>query len=298
MRFVTFREKGQEGGPARAGVLTGEAVCDLAHPAMLGALGGVAADVGALVVAGLAGMATAIARHGLAPDACRPLGGLRLLAPYVPGRIFGFAHNYTDAIAERGAAPPAEPTLFMKDPRSVIGPGDPIVLPAGIGGVTYEAEVAAVIGTRAEGVSPADALSYVAAYAVFNDISASEMIRREGSFDRGKNLPGFGPFGPFLVTADEVPDPQALRLGLTSNGTVRQDGTTATMLFGVAALVSILSHQGFLLPGDLIATGTPAGAAPAQKPPTWIQPGDTLCAWAEGLGSLTNPVIRGPALHG
>jgi len=295
MRFVTFLD----GGAPRAGVLDGDAVIDLADASMAAALAGVAPDMLAMIQAGLASVAAAIAAHGLRAAARRPLSRLRLLAPLrKPGRIVGVVHNYRDAIAERGATPPAAPMQFEKLASTLAGPGDPIVLPAGIGGVTYEAEIAAVIGTRAEAVAPDEALRHVAAYGVFNDISASALIRRDGRFDRGKNLPTFGPFGPCLATADEVPDPHALRIGLTNNGKALQDSSTGQMLFRVAELVSILSHQSALQPGDIIATGTPPGVAPTQDPPTWIMPGDTLTAWVEGLGSLTNPVIEGPEWHG
>ena len=301
MRFITFRA----GGATRAGVLVGDGadpldrVTDLAHPAMQRALQGVAPDMLAMVQAGLPVIAERIAQDGLATEATLDLAQVRLLAPLGnPGRVFGIASNYRCAIAERGVATPTSPVLFMKQPSTLIGPGESVVLPEGIGGCTYEAEIAAVIGIRAEAVDPADALGHVVGYGVFNDISASEMIRAEGSFDRGKNFPSFGPFGPFLATADELGDPQALRIGLRNSGTVMQESNTAEMLFDVANLVAILSRESALLPGDIIATGTPAGIAPARKPPTWIKPGDTLSAWVEGLGTLTNPVIAGAALHG
>ncbi|MBV9557966.1 MAG: fumarylacetoacetate hydrolase family protein, partial [Pseudolabrys sp.] len=253
----------------------------------------------AMVQAGLPDVAGRIARHGLSEAAALRGGDVRLLPPLPnPGRVFGIASNYRCGLAELGRTPPDAPVLFMKRPETLIGPGTPVVLPADVGGCTYEAELAAVIGSSADNVAPEIALSHVAAYGVFNDVSASEMIRREGSFDRGKNLPGFGPFGPFLATADEVGDPQALRLGLRCNGVVMQESTTAQMLFDVANLIAILSRDTPLQPGDVIATGTPAGIAPARKPPTWIKPGDVLSAWVEGLGTLTNPVVAGGPLHG
>jgi 2-keto-4-pentenoate hydratase/2-oxohepta-3-ene-1,7-dioic acid hydratase in catechol pathway len=301
VKLVTFRHTGS----VRAGILQGDAsgpedlIFDLQHPAMRPALGGLEPQVQLLLEAGLERVTADILAHGLHADAALPLRQVFLLAPVPrPKRIFGIAHNYRDALAERGMALPAEPILFMKEGATVIGPGEAIVLPEGIGGCTYEAELAVVIGRRADSVSAADALSHVAAYGIFNDVSASEMIRRDGAFTRGKNVPSFGPFGPYIVTADEIADPQALRLGLTVDGKALQDGTTSQMLFGVAELVSFLSHQTPLEPGDIIATGTPAGVAPVQNPPTWLRPGTTLCAWVEGLGTLTNPVIEGPAFHG
>ena len=295
MRFVTF----EHGGKVRAGVLAPGGVNDLAHCAMQPALSGMPADVASFVQGGLDRVAIAIAGHGLRDEACLPMVAVKLLAPIArPCRIFGIAHNFHCALAERAMPLPKEPVLFMKQPATIVGPGDAIVLPLGIGGVTYEAELAAVIGRGGNDIAEADALSHVAGYAAFNDISASDMIRRDGRFDRGKNLPTFGPLGPWLATADEVPDPQAVRISLTMDGKLLQDGTTARMLFGVAQLIAYLSRSTRLEPGDIIATGTPAGAASARKPPTWILPGATLKVSVDGLGTLTNPVVEGPPLDG
>jgi 2-keto-4-pentenoate hydratase/2-oxohepta-3-ene-1,7-dioic acid hydratase in catechol pathway len=189
-----------------------------------------------------------------------------------------------------------EPVLFMKEASSLVGPGEPIVLPADVGGVTYEAELAAVIGTRADRVTREQALAHVAGYVAFNDVSASELIKREGRFDRGKNLPSFGPIGPFLATADEIPDPQNVPIRLDVDGTVLQDGSTATMLFSLAELIAFLSAREPLEPGDVIATGTPAGVAAVRKPPAWLRPGQTVTIRVGGLGTLTNPVVEGPPL--
>jgi 2-keto-4-pentenoate hydratase/2-oxohepta-3-ene-1,7-dioic acid hydratase in catechol pathway len=302
MRFVTFLPLNGPDAAPRAGVLlkggasSDEAVIDLAHPAMKPALGGVAPDLSAMLTAGLDGIRQRI-EHGFVEAARRPLSSVRLLAPLPsPGRIYGLAHNYRDAVAERGMEPPAEPVLFMKLASSVVGPEEPIVLPAGIGGVTYEAELAAVIGRRADRVSRGHALAHVAGYVAFNDVSASEMIKREGTFERGKNLPSFGPMGPFLATADEIGDPQKVGIRLDVDGTVLQDGSTATMLFDLASLVAFLSASSPLEPGDVIATGTPAGVAPVRTPQTWLQPGQTVTIRVEGLGILSNPVVEGPPL--
>lgn len=301
MKFVTFRQA----DVVRAGVLEGDAsgandaVFDLAHDAMRPALDGVEPQVGALLRAGLADVVKTIAAHGLAPSAMLPIADVNLMAPIPhPRRIFGFAHNYHDALAERGMQPPAEPVLFMKHSETVIGPGQAIVLPKGIGGVTYEAELAIVIGRKASKVSKERALDHVAAYGVFNDVSASELIRSDGHFNRGKNIPTFGPFGPFIASSDEVPDPHALRVGLSVDGKVLQSGSTRDMLFDIPMLISFLSDLGTLEAGDVIATGTPAGVAPVQKPPTWLQPGTTVHTWVEGLGNLINPVIEGAAFNG
>lgn len=301
MKFVTFSESGR----ARAGVLIGDGagpmdhVVDLAHPAMHPALDGIEPQMQSLLDAGLPGIIQAIEAHGLIGKAELPLASVDLLAPLPrPRRIFGIAHNYRDALAERGMPPPREPVLFMKAPGTIIGPGEAIVLPAGIGGVTYEAELAAVIGTHAERVSRDQALGHVAAYGCFNDISASDVIKADGRFDRGKNFTTFGPFGPFLVSSDDVADPLALQVTLQVDSRELQHGSTSNMMFGVADLVSWLSHRQPLAPGDIIATGTPAGVAALHKPPAWLKPGSIVDMQVEGLGRLVNPIIEGPAPHG
>ena len=298
MKFVSFSEHGF----VRAGVLLGDGsgesdqVVDLAHPTMRAALRGASPQVMALIEAGLSGMVVRIQAHGLAEAAKLPIGAVTLTAPLpAPRRIFGIAHNYRDALAERGMPPPEKPVLFMKAPRTIIGTGQPIVLPAGIGGVTYEAELAAVIGTRAEAVDKERALDHVVAYGCFNDISASEVIKADGHFNRGKNFATFGPFGPFLASRDEVKNPHALTVSLKVDGRTLQSGSTSTMLFDVADLVSYLSSLQVLEPGDIIATGTPAGVAALHKPPAWLKPGSTVEVEVEGLGRLHNPLIEGPA---
>ena len=298
MKFVTFTQ----GGVIRAGVLIGDGagfadvVIDLAHPAMCGPLYGTAPQIQAILDAGLSGIVSAIAAHGLVDAAKLPLASVTLLAPLPePKRIFGVAHNYRDALAERGMAAPEKPVLFMKAARTVVATGQCIVLPADIGGVTYEAELAAIIGRRAENVGTGLALEHVAAYACFNDISASEIIKADGHFDRGKNFATFGPFGPFLASADEVTDPQALQVSLSVDGRALQSGSTRHMMFGVADLVSYLSHQTVLEPGDVIATGTPAGVAALHKPPAWLRPGSIVTMQVQGLGRLVNSITEGPA---
>ncbi len=298
MKFVTFSAHGM----ARAGVLLGdgsswaEGIVDLAHPSMRGAMRGVTPQLQAMIEVGLSDVIKGIRAHGLPEDATLPLDAVQLLAPPpAPRRIFGIAHNYRDALAERGMALPEKPVLFMKAPRTIAGPGQPIVLPATIGGVTYEAELAAVIGVRAENVPKDRALDHVAAYGCFNDISASEIIKADGHFDRGKNFATFGPFGPFLASRDEVPNPHALRVSLKVDGRTLQFGSTRDMLFGVADLICYLSHLQALEPGDIIATGTPAGVAGLHQPPAWLKPGSTVEVEVEGLGRLTNPITEGPA---
>jgi 2-keto-4-pentenoate hydratase/2-oxohepta-3-ene-1,7-dioic acid hydratase in catechol pathway len=192
-------------------------------------------------------------------------------------------------------APPEQPVLFMKAPRTIAATGENVILPAGIGGVTWEAELAAVIGARADNVSKDRALDHVAGYGCFNDISASEIIKADGHFNRGKNFASFGPFGPFLASADEIPDPHALRVTLKVDGVTMQSGSTRDMLFGVADLICYLSARQPLQPGDIIATGTPAGVAGMHKPPAWLKLGSLVEVEVQNLGRLINPITEGPA---
>lgn len=295
MRFVTFAH----GGTTRAGVLDGDGagasdrVFDLAHPAFGPALAGCAPDVDAFLAAGLSGVVAALSAAPLPEAAALPRAAVELLAPLRPRRIHALAFNYKDAVAERNMAPPAEPVLFAKQPDTVVGPGAAIRIPPDIGGCTYEVEIAAVIGRRAEGVSREAALGCIAGYTIFNDISGSELIRRDGGFARGKNLPTFGPLGPYLASADEVADPHGLRLSLDVDGVTLQSGVSSDLVFDIADLVAFLSARAPLEPGDVIATGTPAGVAGMRSPPAWLKPGSTVRAHVQGLGMLENPVVAG-----
>lgn len=296
MRFVTF----QHSGTSRAGILGGDAsrddqsLIDLDHPLLHERLGGIEPQIAAFLDYGLEKVVEQIGRYALPDEVRIPLDEVELRAPLPqPVRILGIAHNYHDALAERGMNPPNEPVMFEKDPKTVIGPGQAIVLPKGIGGVTYEAELAAVIGRTTNNVNVADALQYVAGYAVFNDISASEVIRQDGYMERGKNQPTFGPFGPYLVTADEIDNPQSLRVKMIIEGEYLQDSSTSRMLFSVAELISILSRESALEPGTVIATGTPAGVAAMHTPPEWLRPNTMISAQVERLGTLTNPIVEG-----
>ncbi|MGP9798843.1 fumarylacetoacetate hydrolase family protein [Halomonas sp. 86] len=298
MRFITFRH----GGTSRAGIAEGDAhhqyVIDLSHASLRERLQEVEPHVAAFIDYGLENVMEQFARSPLPEEARIELSKVELCAPLPsPPRIIGVAHNYHDALAERGMTPPAHPVLFEKDPKTVVGPGQAIVLPPDIGGVTYEAELAAVIGRSASNVSIIDALHYVAGYTVFNDISASEMIRKDGYLERGKNHPTFGPLGPYLVSADEIENPQALKIQMMIEGEYLQDSSTSQMLFSVAELISTLSQGSTLEPGTVIATGTPAGVAPVRSPPTWLQPNTMISAQVERLGTLTNPVTEGKKAH-
>lgn len=290
MRFVTFSDD----RPARAGVMLGEAdVLDLGHSDCAEALGGVTPDLLAMIEIGLEPIATRIETLRPSAAARRQLSDVSLLAPLSkPPRIVGAAHNYRCAVGERGLEPPAAPVLFEKLPSTVVGPGDPVILPANAGGVTYEAELAVVIGRRAEAATAETAMAHVAGYTLFNDVSASEVIRADGNFDRGKNFPTFGPMGPWLATPEEFDPATGARVSLSIDGTTHQDGSTADLIYGVADLIVWLSRERPLEPGTVIATGTPAGVAPVQSPPTWLRPGSVMTVAIEGLGRLSNPISR------
>ncbi len=180
---------------------------------------------------------------------------------------------------------PAEPVLFMKASSALIGANDPVVLPQGSVKTDWEVELGVVIGSTARYVSEADALQHVAGYCVVNDISEREyQLERGGQWDKGKGCDTFGPVGPWLVTRDEVPDPQALDMWLEVNGRRFQNGNTRTMVFGVATLVSYISRFMTLYPGDLISTGTPPGVGLGQKPPLYLKAGDEMRLGIAGLG--------------
>ena len=202
------------------------------------------------------------------------------------GKFVCVGLNYADHAAEAGLAVPKEPVLFMKATSAVIGANDPVVLPQGSVKGDWEVELGVVIGQRARYVSEAEALQYIAGYCVVNDVSEREFqIERGGQWDKGKGCDTFGPVGPWLVTADEVPDPQALALWLDLNGERRQSGSTRTMVFGVAQLVSYISRFMTLYPGDLISTGTPPGVGMGCKPqPRYLRPGDVMRLGIAGLG--------------
>ena len=201
------------------------------------------------------------------------------------GKFICIGLNYADHAAESGAPIPAEPIIFMKPPSVTIGCNDPVVMPQGSVKTDWEVELGVVIGTQARYVSEADALAHVAGYCVVNDVSEREyQLERGGTWDKGKGCDTFGPVGPWLVTADEVPDPQALAMWLDVNGRRFQNGNTRTMIFGVAQLVSYVSRFMTLYPGDLISTGTPPGVGLGQKPPLYLKAGDEMRLGIAGLG--------------
>ncbi len=202
------------------------------------------------------------------------------------GKVLCIGLNYSDHAREAGMELPAEPILFMKATSALAGPNDPLELPRGAERVDWEVELAVIIGRPARYVGREEAMAHVAGYAVFNDISERDFqLNRGGQWTKGKSCDGFGPLGPWLVTPDEVADPQALGLELRVNGEVMQSGTTANMIFGVAELVSYLSQFMTLEPGDVIATGTPPGVGMGMRPERYLAPGDVVEARIDGLGA-------------
>ncbi|HVW69103.1 MAG TPA: fumarylacetoacetate hydrolase family protein, partial [Steroidobacteraceae bacterium] len=208
------------------------------------------------------------------------------------GKLICVGLNYRDHAREAGAAIPEEPVLFMKATSCISGPCDPIVIPPGATKVDWEVELGVVIGAVAKRVPPERALDHVAGYCVVNDVSERGwQLEGTGQWLKGKSADTFGPIGPWLVTTDEVPDAQALRLWLAVNGEVRQDSSTAQMIFPVPLLVSYISKFMTLLPGDIISTGTPPGVGLGVKPPVYLRPHDTVRLGIDGLGEQCQQVV-------
>ena len=229
-------------------------------------------------------------------DAIRKIDISTLPVVVDPGRIgaclasvpnfYCIGLNYAKHAAETGAEPPKEPIIFSKATSSLSGPFDPVVIPRNSVKADWEVELGVVIGREALYVSEADALSYVAGYCTINDVSEREFqIEKGGQWIKGKSAPTFGPTGPYLVTADEVGDPQKLGLTLSLNGEVVQDSNTDDMIFGVAKIISYMSQFMKLVPGDIIATGTPSGVGMGMKPQRFLKPGDVMEIEVKGLGA-------------
>lgn len=208
------------------------------------------------------------------------------------GKLICIGLNFSDHAAESGMAVPSEPIIFMKATSAICGPNDDILIPRGSEKTDWEVELGVVIGKAAKYVSEADAFDHVAGYCVCNDVSErSFQAERQGQWTKGKSCDTFGPIGPWLVTPDEVADPQDLHMWLSVNGERRQDGSTSTMVYGVAHLVSYLSQFMSLLPGDVISTGTPPGVGLGMKPPTYLKPGDVVELGIDGLGTQKQTFI-------
>ena len=307
MRLVTYRAHVE--AQARLGVLVDDFVVDMAR---LGSASQVALPSTMLEFIDLGPQAIFIANelidraNGLFPlGSAIPLGNVKLLAPIPRPRknIFGIGLNYTEHVAESAqsleTSPelPRQPVIFSKPPTTVIGPDEPILHNSDITQqLDWEVELGVVIGSLAKAVSRKDALKYVFGYTVIIDMSARD-CRRAGQWIYSKGQDSFAPMGPCIVTADEMPDPQALNLELSVNGVRKQASNTANMLFKVDELIADISQGITLEPGDVIATGTPAGVGAGMNPQEWVWPGDVIVASVEQIGTLRHPVVaaRGQA---
>jgi 2-keto-4-pentenoate hydratase/2-oxohepta-3-ene-1,7-dioic acid hydratase in catechol pathway len=247
-----------------------------------------------------------IAGAALAPAALKKLAkidpktlpavrGNPRLGPCVAGtgKFICIGLNYSDHAAETGATVPPEPIIFMKATSAIVGPDDDVLIPRGSKKTDWEVELGVVIGKTAKYVSEAEALDYVAGYCVVNDVSERAFqAERQGQWTKGKSCDTFGPTGPWLVTKDEVADPQNLKMWLKVNGKTRQNGSTKTMVYGAAYLVSYLSQFMSLLPGDIISTGTPPGVGLGMKPPKFLKNGDVVELGIEGLGTQKQTFVQ------
>jgi 2-keto-4-pentenoate hydratase/2-oxohepta-3-ene-1,7-dioic acid hydratase in catechol pathway len=231
-------------------------------------------------------------RSGKTPVSGVPLEKVQLRAPLPkPSKIVAVGLNYLDHANEARFELPKEPLLFAKFPNSITGPVDPILLPEDDPQVDWEVELGLVIGRRTRHATTADALKSVAGYLVLNDVSARRFQFGDKQWTRGKSCDTFCPIGPWMTTPDEVPDPHALRVQATINGEVMQDSTTANLIFRIPQLISYISRDMTLEPGDIIATGTPPGVGAFRNPPRFLKAGDIVETEVEGLGRLRNPVM-------
>ncbi|MCG0239679.1 MAG: fumarylacetoacetate hydrolase family protein [Firmicutes bacterium] len=291
MRLVHFWREGR----LLLGIRTDRGILDVAAArAALGIPGpetlaeAMAQGVGSLAVLAEA----AAARPELGPGIFLDEADLRF-GPCVPapGKILCIGLNYRQHAAEAAMEVPAHPVVFGKYPNALAGHGEPIPIPPGVAQMDYEGELTLVIGRRARQVSREEALGYVFGYCIGNDISARDLQFRTSQWLLGKSCDGFAPIGPYLVTADEVPDPQALELRTYVNGELRQEAWTGAMIFDCAYLVHYLSQYMTLEPGDLIMTGTPAGVALGRPERPWLRPGDEVAVEITGLGRLCNRIV-------
>lgn len=279
MKLLRYGPKGQE----KPGLLDNDG--------KIRDLSGVIADVTGSVLS-----AESIARlRSLDPAGLPLVSGEPRLGPCVGsvGKFIGIGLNYADHAAETGAAIPKEPVVFNKWVTCISGSNDDIQIPPGSTKTDWEVELGVVIGQTARRVAETEALNYVVGYCVVNDVSEREyQIERGPTWDKGKGFDSFGPIGPWLVTKDEVPDPQNLQLWLEIDGVRRQSGTTKTMVFSVATLVSYLSRIMTLHPGDVIATGTPPGVGMGMKPPAFLRPGQVVRLGVERLGEQQQVTVQ------
>ncbi|MGY6632652.1 MAG: fumarylacetoacetate hydrolase family protein [Alkalilacustris sp.] len=271
-----------EAGAERPGMLDGEG--------RIRDLSGICMDIAGPVLSD-AGLAEV---RALDPAALPEVPVGTRLGPCVggTGKVICIGLNYADHAAESGMKVPPEPVIFMKATSALCGPDDAVRIPRGADKTDWEVELAVIIGTTAKYVEESRALEHVAGYAVTNDVSERAFqIERAGQWTKGKSCDTFGPLGPWLVTRDAVPDPQALAMALRLNGETMQSGSTRTMVYGVAHLVSYLSRFMTLQPGDVISTGTPPGVGMGMKPPRYLRPGDVMELEIEGLGRQRQEVV-------
>ena len=284
MKIVSFGDKREE----KPGIVHGEFVIDLmaADPTMPSTVRGIL-ETGALDnVRAITGKSDSLPSHCL-----KPLSEVRLGPPVTnPSKIICVGLNYTDHAAEQGRDVPDWPLTFAKGPNALIGDGDPIPIPEEVTQMDHEVELAVVIGRRAKAVPQDRARDHIAGFGVFMDISARDVQYREKQWFRAKSFDGFGPFGPFLTTSDEIPDPHNLEISLEVNGHQYQSSNTGLMTFNVYYLIHYLSQNMTLEPGDIIATGTPAGVGAFASPQRFLRTGDTIKATIDALGTLSNPV--------
>lgn len=277
MKLLRYGEAGAE----RPGLLDAEGtIRDLSGH--VPDIGGAALDPGSLAVLGR-----------LDPGSLPAVPGTPRIGPCVAGvgKFICIGLNYSDHAAETGATVPPEPIIFMKATSAIIGPNDDVLIPRGSEKTDWEVELGVVIGRKAKYVSESEALDHVAGYCVAHDISERAFqAERQGQWTKGKSCDTFGPIGPWLVTKDEIADPQNLGMWLKVNGQTMQDGSTRTMVYGVAYLVSYLSQFMSLMPGDIISTGTPPGVGMGMKPPRYLKAGDVVELGIEGLGSQRQQV--------
>jgi 2-keto-4-pentenoate hydratase/2-oxohepta-3-ene-1,7-dioic acid hydratase in catechol pathway len=293
MRLVTCRIDGEPRAAALVGETGNERVVDL-----YAADSALPSDVLSLIqggqsAIGRARQATEVALMRRDADAVRSLSDVKLLAPIArPPKIVCIGVNYADHAAEAGRALPVWPSVFLKAPSCIVGPGDPIVRPPTTEKLDYEIELAAVIGKQAKSVPREQAMEYVAGYTIMNDVSARDLqLGKDGGIILGKNFDSSAPLGPCITLVDKIPDPNQLQLRTWVNGELRQNGNTHTLIFDVAAIIAFLTQQITLEPGDVIATGTPAGVGLGMDPQVWLQPGDTIRMEIEGIGVLENPIV-------
>ena len=281
MKLVSFSAAG---GVIRPGSLLEEPdlVIDLATAGY--------ADALAVITGGFTAGPTALPPGGAYP--AYPLSEVRLHAPLLnPPRIFAIGLNYRDHAKESGMAIPTTPVVFFKLPTAIVGPGDPIVLPVNSTQPDYEAEFAFVIGKGGYRIPASAWRDHVYGYTIVNDVSARDVQFATSQWSMSKSFPTFCPLGPAIVTADEIPDPHSLAIGLTIDGQVLQSSNTSELIFKIPELIEYLSSITPLLPGDIVSTGTPYGVGLGRTPKRWLQPGETVTVTVEGLGSLTNPVV-------